>query len=130
MKHPLAILCLALLIVTAHSATNPPVPAARAATNPPASDADHIGWVERCLRDFALLKRGMTRQEVEGRFKLDGGLQSASPVRFTHPACPYFKIAVEFDFKRDSADQGRAVTGQGDKVIRVSKPYLEAPVMD
>ncbi len=130
MKHPFIIFCLALLIVTAHSATNQPVAAIRAATNPPATDAGHIAWVERCLRDFASIKPNMTRQEVEGRFKLDGGLQGASPVRLTHPACPYFKIDVEFDFKRDSANQGRAITATDDKVLRASRPYLEAPIMD
>jgi len=95
-----------------------------------ASDKEHIAWVGRCLNDFTAIKPGMTRQEVEGKFKLDGGLQSASPVRFVHPACPYFKIEVEFDFRQDHTNQGRAITAKDDKVIRVSKPYLEAPFMD
>lgn len=82
------------------------------------------------LKIFQSITNGMTRAEVEGKFILDGGLQSASPMRFFHPSCPYFKVNVEFDFKRDAADQNRAVTSKNDKVVRVSKPYVERPFMD
>jgi hypothetical protein len=72
----------------------------------------------------------MTRGEVEKKLEMDGGLQTVSPVRFLDPACPGFKINVEFDFKRSAIDQNRAVETKADKVIRVSKPYLERPSMD
>jgi hypothetical protein len=60
----------------------------------------------------------------------DGGLQGASPVRFAHPACAYFKIDVEFEFKRNAADQGRAIASKDDKATKVSKPYIESPILD
>lgn len=88
---------------------------------------DCTTWVQKCLGDFESVKAGMTRREVEAKLAMDGGLQGASPVRFTHPTCPYFKIDVEFDFKRNPADQNRAIWGEDDKVIRVSKPYIERP---
>jgi hypothetical protein len=87
-------------------------------------------WVEACVKDFESLHPGMTRSEVQARFFMDGGLQGISPVRFTHPSCPYFKVDVEFDFKRDANDQNRAIQAGTDRVIRVSKPYLERPYMD
>jgi hypothetical protein len=71
----------------------------------------------------------MARAEVEKKLKLDGGLQGVSPVRFIDSACPGFKINVEFDFKRDTS-QNRAIENKDDKVIRVSKPYLERPFVD
>jgi hypothetical protein len=83
-----------------------------------------------CLKNFESITNGMTRAEVEKRLTMDGGLQGISPVRFIDPSCPAFKINVEFDFKKDAADQGRAIFGKDDKVIRVSKPYLERPFMD
>jgi hypothetical protein len=89
-----------------------------------------IAWVEHCLEDFESIKVGSSRGGLEQNFKLDGGLQGASPVRFCHPACPYFKVDVEFDFKRYAADQNRAVAEKNDKVLHVSKPYLERPFMD
>lgn len=83
-----------------------------------------------CLKNFESITNGMTRTEVERRLTMDGGLQGVSPVRFVDPKCPGFKINVEFDFKKDAADQGRAIFGKDDKVVHVSKPYLERPFMD
>ena len=83
-----------------------------------------------CFKSFESITNGMTRGEVEKKLMMDGGLQTVSPVRFLDPACPGFKINVEFDFKRNAIDQNRAVETKADKVIRVSKPYLEHPSMD
>jgi len=93
-------------------------------------DTDRANWVEKCLKDFESIKVGMTRGEIEGKLSKDGGLQSVSPVRFAHPACGYFKVDVEFEFKRDAADQNRAVQNKEDKSTRVSKPYIERPFSD
>jgi hypothetical protein len=87
-------------------------------------------WVEKCLSDFESIKPGMTRGEIEKKFMWDGGLQGASPFRFTHPECRYFKIDVEFDLKRDEKDQNRTLWSPDDKVTKVSKPYIESPVTD
>lgn len=83
-----------------------------------------------CLRVFEAITNGMSRAEVERRLKLDGGLQGVSPVRFLSPDCPHFKINVAFDFNKDAADQNRALSGKDDKVVLVSKPYLERPCFD
>jgi len=82
------------------------------------------------LKVFESITNGMTRAEVEQQLRLDGGLQGASPVRYLHPDRPHFKVSVEFDFKRNAADQNRAVIGRDDKVVRVSAPYRERPFMD
>ncbi len=86
---------------------------------------EHNAWVEKCLKDFESIKIGMTRKEIDKVFPLAGGIQSASPGRYIHPTCPYFHIDIEFDFKRDKANQGRAITSDDDQVISVSKPYIE-----
>ena len=104
----------------------------RASAQPPKVEInkDGVTWVQKCLADFETLKTGMTREQVQSKFCMDGGLSSPSGGRFTHPACPYFKIEVEFDFQRNPADQNRAVESKTDKVIRISKPYLETPFAD
>jgi len=91
---------------------------------------DRVKWVAKCLEDFQAIKTGMTREDVEKRFQMDGGLQGVSPVRFTHPECSYFKIDVEFSFKRDPQDQNRAIVSPDDKATKVSKPYIERPYID
>lgn len=90
----------------------------------------NVEFTGDCLKIFESITNGMTRAEVKKRLEMDGGLTGVSPVRFIDPKCPGFKISVEFDFKKDAADQGRAITSDTDTVIRVSKPYLELPFMD
>ena len=104
----------------------------RAQAPPPRTqpDKDHTQWVESCLKDLESVKPGTTRGQVEGKLSKDGGLQGVSPVRFAHPACGYFKIDVEFEFKRNTADQNRAISDTADKVTKVSKPYIERPFSD
>ncbi len=99
---------------------------------PPRAEPDKncTQWVESCLKDFESIKTGMTRAQVEAKVTMDGGLQNVSPVRFAHPACGYFKIDVEFAFKRNAADQNRAIADKADKVTKVSKPYIERPILD
>ena len=94
------------------------------------SNIEYAQWVEQCLHDFESIKPGMSRQEVEQKFPMDGGVQTVSPVRFTHPQCQYFKVNVSFEFKRDANDQNRAIFGSADKVTKVSNPYIERPFAD
>jgi len=87
-------------------------------------------WVHGCLKDFAAIKIGMTRRQVEDEFPMDGGVHSPSRPRFVHPTCGFFKIDVEFDCKKDAADQNRTIDSPDDRVIHVSRPYLEFPYSD
>ncbi len=90
----------------------------------------NVEFAGDCFKNFEAITNGMTRTEVEKKLTVDGGLQSVSPVRFVDPGCPHFKIKVEFGFQRDARDQNRAIAGRDDKVIGVSKPYLEEPFTD
>lgn len=87
-------------------------------------------WVEKCLSDFSNIKPGMTRHDVDILFPKDGGLHGASSGRYVHPECPYFKIEVFFDFKRNPEDQNRAIMSSKDPVTSASKPYIEYPTSD
>ena len=103
---------------------------ARARAARPQPHVERTKWVESCLRGFEVIKADMTRGEIEGKLPMDGGLQGASPVRFTHPACAYLKLDVAFEFKRNAADQNRAIPGKEDKATKVSRPYPERPFAD
>ena len=91
---------------------------------------DRTEWVQQCLKDFETIHPGMTRQEIKKKFPMDGGLQSFSAVRFVHPDCPYFKIDVEFELKKDIKNRNRAIHTQEDMAIKISKPYIERPIID
>jgi hypothetical protein len=55
-------------------------------------------------------------------------LMQANRWRYRHPDCDYFKVDVDYAMKPDSA--GQFVASANDKVVAVSKPYLEWPVDD
>jgi hypothetical protein len=87
-------------------------------------------WVGKCLAELKQIKTGMTREAIENRLRLDGGLQSYVTVRYVHPECSYFKVNVHFSVKRNPDDQNRVVPSPDDKALKVSKPYLESPYFD
>ena len=91
---------------------------------------DRVVWVVKCLTDFRAIKPGMTRAEVERRLPSDGGIQGYVTVRFVHPECPYFKIDVEFAVRRNPEPENRIAPSPDDKVVKVSKPYIEDPYSD
>ena len=91
---------------------------------------ERLEWVRKCMTDLESIKPGMTRAHLNKLLRMDGGLQDLVTVRYLHPQCPYFKINVTFTVMRNHADQGRVVPTQDDKVVSVSKPYLENPAFD
>ena len=86
--------------------------------------------VEQCLKDFESITNGMTRAEVEKKLTMDGGLHGIWKVRYVHPECFYFKIDVQYESSSTGTDQQPPHEGKRDKVIQVSKPYLERPFSD
>lgn len=85
--------------------------------------ADRVDWVAKCLKDFQTIKKGMTRQEVQERFPIDGGVSAIAIGRHRHPECPFFKVDVEFALSAET-------TSPDDKVIKISRPYIETPYLD
>jgi len=97
----------------------------------PKGAQERVAWVEKCLKDLDGVKPGMTRKEVAERLTMDGGLQPlGGPIRFAHRECGYFKVDVDFDFRRDPPGTGRAISSPDDKVTKTSKPYIARPVLD
>ena len=115
-----AIIALAILIAGTHGLVAADQPDTRI-------QQDRTQWVRKCMDDFAAIKSGMTRAQVQKLFQMDGGVQGYETVRYLHPECPYFMVDVSFNVKRNEADQGRLVPTQEDKIVHVSKPYLEGP---
>jgi hypothetical protein len=75
------------------------------------------------------LKEGSIRSEVERDFVLDGGLQfGRRTARYMFKKCHFIKITVEYSLEEKA---GNWIDGSpNDRVVSVSKPYLEYPFMD
>ena len=73
------------------------------------------------------LKPGDTRAKLERNFQLDGGLQFAAKSRYILKKCNYIKIDVELT---GDGIENRIDFLPTDKILKVSKPYLEYPIDD
>ena len=87
---------------------------------PPQSNC---GVIEEALQETSKLKLGITRDKVEVTFVLDGGMQFGRTSRYSFRKCPSIKVDVEFS-------GSRADSSPTDRIVKVSRPYLELPAYD
>jgi hypothetical protein len=80
------------------------------------------------------IKPGMTRKELLLVFTTEGGLSTPLRRTFVSRDCPYFKVDVEFEAvgrpSRDSDGRVTMVEGDQDRIIEISRPYLQFSVLD
>jgi hypothetical protein len=89
-----------------------------------ALDVEYGRWIEQVMTKISSVKPGMTRQSLSQFFREDGGLQFPAQTRYVYKRCPYVKIDVEF-----SVDAGHTFNAD-DKIVKISRPYLEYPFSD
>jgi hypothetical protein len=102
----------------------------RQASNPP----DHVAWVTDVLKRMQTIKVAMTRTELLSVFTTEGGLSTPLRRTFVSRDCPYFKVDVEFEAvgrpSRDSDGRVTMVEGNQDRIVKISRPYLQFGVVD
>ena len=86
-------------------------------------------WIQNVLRTVDHIRPGMSRKSLERFFEEDGGLQFRTQTRYTFKDCPYIKIDVEFAVA-DESDGNSAYRNPADKIVKISRPYLEYPSAD
>lgn len=85
------------------------------------SQSGHIEWVNRSLMQMQQIKAGMTRADLEKVFVPDSGFQVLKEMTYVYRGCPYFKVDVEFEQLPNRAVEGKP----GDKIVKISRPYLD-----
>lgn len=88
-------------------------------------DHEHTRWINEVLRSIITIQPGMTRKNVARLLTEDGGLQFRGHGRYVYAKCPYIKVDIEF-----SAVDGGEKFSPEDKIVKVSRPYLEYPTSD
>lgn len=83
--------------------------------------------VKDALNVLENINPGDSRAKLERDFQQDGGLQSAGKTRYVFKQCKFIKVLVEFS--GDGLDS-RTEFLPNDKIVKISKPYLEYPVRD
>ena len=94
----------------------------------PKTDHDCCSIVTSALQAVDHIKKGMSRAEVEKEFRTEGGLFTREETFYVYRKCPLIKIKVTFE--RDPSYKDFATGSPKDRVLSVSQPYLQYPVMD
>jgi hypothetical protein len=94
-------------------------------------DQEHTKWIDHVMRSISTVKPGMTRKDLSRVFTEEGGLSTRTQKRYVYKHCPYIKIDVEFSPATDSdVNQDAVAESPEDKIVKVSRPYLEYSIMD
>ena len=95
---------------------------------------DHVAWVGEALKRMQTIKPGMTRKELLTVFTTEGGLSTPLRRTFVSRDCPYFKVDVEFEAVgrpgRNSEGRVTLVEGDMDRIVTISRPYLQISILD
>lgn len=85
-------------------------------------------WIERTLKDIRSVKVGMTRSQLESTFTTEGGLSSRRSRTYTYRSCPYIKVDVQFQAIQHATEKLKEFPD--DKIVGMSKPYIENRIID
>lgn len=70
----------------------------------------------------------MTRRDLLKLFTVEGGQSNRTSRTYVFRECPYIKVDVGFEAV--GSPQGKLKVSMEDKIIRISKPYLEQSILD
>lgn len=95
---------------------------------------DHVAWVAEALKRMQTIKPGMTRKELLVVYGTEGGLSSGLRRTYVSRDCPLFKVDVAFEAVgrpgRDTNGRVTLVEDDRDRIVSVSRPYLEFSIAD
>jgi len=95
----------------------------------PQSKADeHTEWIAKSLKEIEGVKAGMTRLELMKVFAEEGGISTRTSRRYVYRDCPYIKVDVEFEPVGEP--ENKVSQSPRDKIMKISKPFLEWSISD
>jgi len=65
----------------------------------------------------------MSRKELLKVFKIEGGISTRTSRRYVYRECRYIKVDVEFE--PVEAKEDKSTEYPSDRIIKISKPFLE-----
>jgi hypothetical protein len=92
------------------------------------SKESHMDWIANSLKQMQTIKVGMSREELLEVFKEEGGISTRTRRRYVYRECPYIKMDVEFE--AIEAKEDKTTEYRSDKIVKISKPYLEWSIID
>jgi hypothetical protein len=74
------------------------------------------------------IKPGMTRADLLTVFTVEGGISTRARRTYVYRLCPYIKVEVDFTPVTNPDD--RLTEMSDDKILKLSRPYLQYSVTD
>ncbi len=87
-------------------------------------DEEHTKWIDNTLRSIQKIKVGQSRSDLRKLFTTEGGLSWPSQRTYVYRHCPYIKVDVKFALTIPGEEQPT------DKIVEISRPYLDWSVAD
>ena len=95
------------------------------------ADNEHAAWIDHVMHSIAAIHPGMTRKDLLRIFAEEGGLSTRSQRTYVYKHCPYIKVQVEFSPADDlSGNHDPTAENPAEKIVKISKPFLEYSIMD
>jgi hypothetical protein len=116
------------VIVLACVAALPAREVAEAESRPPQEAVKHCEWVAKSLREMQTVKAGATRAELLKVFREEGGISTRTQRTYVYRECRYIKVDVEFEPAGDA--KNAHVEDAGDRIVKISRPFLDWSVTD
>ena len=89
---------------------------------------EHTTWIAKSLKEIETVKVGMTRSDLLRVFQEEGGISTRTSRRYVYRDCKYIKVDVEFEPVGEP--ENKATQSPRDKIIKISKPFLERTISD
>ena len=122
----LAVLFLVLIVSSSYAGSSPE------SSDQTRVEDEHRKWIDQVLQSIATIKPGMTRQNLLKIFGEEGGLSTRTQRKYVYKQCPSIKVDVEFS-PVDAAGDGKTrqyEENPDDKIVKISRPYLEYSFSD
>lgn len=88
-------------------------------------DQEHTRWIQHVMNSISTIKPGMTRKDLARVFTTEGGLSTRSEQRYVYKHCQNIKADIQFSPVDQSTDES-----PDDKIVKISRPYLEYSIAD
>jgi hypothetical protein len=88
---------------------------------------EHTQWIAKSLKEIETVKAGMTRGDLLKVFEEEGGISTRTWRRYVYRECRYIKVDVDFE---PVGEPEKPSQSPRDKIIKISKPFLEWSIMD
>ena len=94
----------------------------------PGSVPTDCAWIERALKEIQTVKVGMTRSQLETIFTMEGGLATRRSRRYVYRGCSLIKVDVQFQPIQHPGEKLKQFPD--DKIIEISRPFIENQILD